>query len=112
MVKVAVLGIGGHAGHVMKPAADGLVSEGYDVVMVCADAVVLDDDPERLADFIRTVRRSDILFIDVHGDVSYFKHFRNLKDAVERSGISTLLYGCEESVVLGYRDMFDGDDED
>ena len=112
MVKVAVLGIGGHAGHVMRPAADGLVSEGYDVVMVCADAVVLDDDPERLADFIRTVRRSDILFIDVHGDVSYFKHFRNLKDAVERSGISALLYGCEESVVLGYRDMFDGDDED
>lgn len=112
MVKVAVLGIGGHAGHAMRPAAEALVASGYDVEMSCADAVALDDDPERLAAFLGTVRRSDILFIDVHGDVSYFKHFGSLRNEVERSGVNTLLFGCEEAVVLGYRGWFDGNDED
>lgn len=112
MVNVAVLGIGAHAGYVMKPAADRLCSEGYDIRMVCADTTALDEDIDELADFLREVRSADIVFIDVHGDVTYFRHFRNLQDTVEKSGTSILLYGCEESVVLRYREWFKGSDED
>lgn len=112
MVNVAVLGIGGHAGFVMQPAAEKLRSEGFDIRMTCADTTALDDDIGELADFLRAVRGSDIVFIDVHGDVTYFKHFRNLQDVVEKSGVSILLYGCEESVVLRYRQWFRGSDAD
>ncbi|MCQ2078568.1 MAG: cobaltochelatase subunit CobN [archaeon] len=112
MVSIVSLGIGGHAGFLMMPLADQLRAEGYDISLHCADSSNLDENLELIPDFLRKVRSADILFVNVHGDVSYFRHFGALLTAVESSGVPMLLFGCEEAVVLQYRRYFLGSDED
>ena len=112
MVTVSVLGIGSHTGYVMQPVAEQLRREGYDIKLNCADSTALDEDLSELTEFLKKVESTDILFLSVHGDVSFFRHYDNLKTVIEANHISTLLFGCEESVVLGYRKYFLGSDAD
>ena len=112
MVTIAVLGIGSHSGYVMAPRAEELRREGHDITMYCADSTTLDEELTELSDFLEHVKESDILFLSVHGDVSFFRHYDNLREVIESHGISTLLFGCEAPVVLSYRNYFQGSDDD
>ena len=112
MVTVSVLGIGSHTGFVMAPRAEELRREGHDITMYCADSTTLDEELGELSDFLEHVKKSDILFLSVHGDVSFFRHYDNLREVIESHNISMLLFGCEAPVVLSYRNYFRGSDED
>lgn len=111
MLRMAGIGIGSKDGHVLAPAVAGLSAE-YDIDLTCGDAVSLDDDPECLRDFLRKVGTCDFMLICVHGDVTYFRHFRELKDALDRSGCSALLVCSEPETTAEYRPLFRQGDED
>lgn len=112
MVSIVSLGIGAHGAFVMEPAATYFRGMGYAVNLLCEDSFTLDSELEKIPDFMSAVADSDILFVSVHGDVSYFKHFDTLRKVFESSDTSVLIYGCEESVLTEYRRYFHGSDED
>ena len=112
MVTVTTLGIGTHGGFVLEPAARELRKEGHEITLFCEDSATLDQELELIPGFLEKVRKSDLLLLNVHGDVTYFRHFDSLKNLMDSSDIPVLLYGCEEAVVLSYRKYFRGSDED
>ena len=112
MVTITTLAIGAHGGFVLEPAARELRKEGHEITLFCEDSTNLDEELELIPGFLDKVRKSDLLFLNVHGDVTYFRHFDSLKSLMDSSDISVLLYGCEEGVVLSYRKYFRGSDED
>lgn len=112
MVTISAIGIGAHTGFVMEVFATELRGDGYDITIHCADANTLDEDPVALHDFLCRVQVSDILFIQAHGDVSMFRHFDELRIVFEEHHVPTLVYGCEESVILQFRPFFTFPNED
>ncbi|MCQ2085615.1 MAG: hypothetical protein MJZ21_05685, partial [archaeon] len=112
MAVISYLGINGHAGFVMSNACARFHDEGHDITLHCADSHVLDDELERIPEFLEQVKKSDILFVNVHGDVTGFRHFENLLFTVKTSGVPMLLFGCEDAVVFQYRSYFKWSDED
>lgn len=112
MVKITTLGIGSHGAFVMVPAAESLQKDGADIDLYCEDSSTLDEDLALIPPFLDRVRSSDILFLNVHGDVTYFRHFDKLKEVIDSSDVSVLLYGCDEDILVEYRRYFRGSDED
>ena len=106
MVKVACLGIGSHAGFVMNPSADVLRSEGYDLTLVPGDSVTLDEEIDKLHDYLLEVADCDFIFVHAHGDVSYFRHWSNLRTVLEKKKVSAIVTGVDPSLSLEYRDLF------
>ncbi len=111
MLRIAGMGIGSKDGHILAPAVARL-SEDYDIELICGDAVDLDGDPERLGDFLKKIKTCDSMLICVHGDVTYFRHFRELKDTLDGSGCSALLVCSEPETTAEYRALFRQGDED
>ena len=109
MVSIALFGIGVKDGHVMDDARSRL--KDYDLSITTADSMVLDEDLDRLADFLRLVPTLDFMVIHVHGDVSYFRHFSELKRTLEASNCSALLICSEFDTTAEYRYLFKQDDE-
>ncbi len=112
MVKITVLGIGSHGAFLMLPVAESLRKTGADIDLHCEDSSTLDEDITLIPPFLERARSSDIIFLNVHGDVTYFRHFDKLKEVIESSNISVLLYGCDEDILVDYRRYFRGSDED
>ena len=112
MVKVACIGVGSHAGFVMNAPAEELRSQGYDVTVYSADSVTLDDEIDQLQDFLDKVSGCDFIFVSVHGDVSYFRHWSNLRKVIEKNKVSAILTGVEIPVALQERSLFLQSDED
>ncbi len=112
MVKITVLGIGSHGAFLMMPVAESLRKTGADIDLYCVDSSTLDEDLTLIPPFLERVRSSDILFLNVHGDVTYFRHFDKLKETIESSSVSVLLYGCDEDILADYRRYFRGSDEE
>ena len=108
MVHIAFLGVGVKDGHVMDYARSKL-SE-FDLRISVADSMSLDEDLDRLADFLRLVRELDFMVIHVHGDVSYFRHFEELRKTLESSKCSALLVCGEFGTTAQYRYLFRQDD--
>ncbi len=111
MLRIAGLGIGCRDGYILSPAVNEL-SGRYEIELTCGDAVSLDADPELLGDFLEKVGRCDFMLIRVHGDVSYFRHFRELTDTLAHSECSAFLVCSEPGVTEEYRSLFrqgDGD---
>ena len=106
MVRVACIGIGAHTGFVMEQSADRLRSEGYDIELVLGDSVTLDEDLDQLYDYLDDVSTCDFIFISAHGDVSYFRHWHNLRKVIEKNRISGIVYGYDESTSPEMRSLF------
>ena len=111
MLRIAGIGIGSKDGHILAPAVAAL-SEEYDIDLICGDAVALDGDLERLGEFLDEVRTCDFMLICVHGDVSYFRHFRELEETLEHSDCSALLVCSEPETTAEYRRLFRQGDDD
>ena len=112
MVKIACIGIGSHSGFVMVPSAEELRGQGYDIAVYAGDSVTLDSEIDKLRDFLDVVAQCDFLFVFAHGDVSFFRHWSNLKKVIEGNKISAIVTGVDESVSLQYRDLFLQSSED
>lgn len=110
MVSIAIFGIGVKDGHVMDYALSRL--KGYDIKVTAADSLALDQNLDKLSDFLLSVPTFDFMVIHVHGDVSYFKHFEELRLALESSKCSALLICSEFNTTALYRYMFRQSDED
>ena len=112
-MKAVCISVGANNGHAMDDAARGLREEGYNVEIVGADSCDMDSDilfNERILD---EVRHSDIVFMRVHGDVTYFKRFAAFEKTVESSRINTyLMCDSEVRVTDEHRSLFLGSDED
>ncbi|MBR4227121.1 MAG: cobaltochelatase subunit CobN [Candidatus Methanomethylophilaceae archaeon] len=97
----------------MDGAAGSLREEGYDVEVVGADSCDMDSDVlfnERILD---EVRRSDVVFVRVHGDVTYFKRFPQLERTARSGKVCTyLMCDSEVRVTDEHRGLFLGTDED
>ena len=106
MVRIACLGIGSHTGFVMEKPAEELRREGYDIELVQGDSVTLDEEIDQLYDFLDKVAGCDFMFICAHGDVSYFRHWHNLRKVLEKEHVSAVVYGFDESASSGYRCLF------
>ena len=96
-MKAVCISIGSNYGHAMDGAAGSLREEGYDVEVVGADSCDMDSDVlfnERILD---EVRRSDVVFVRVHGDVTYFKRFPQLERTARSGKVCTYLM-CDSEV--------------
>ena len=96
----------------MNPSAEELRGQGYDITVYAGDSITLDEEIDQLYDYLDKVSECDFIFINVHGDVSYFRHWSNLKKVIDKNNVSALVSGVEEAVALQYRDMFRQSDED
>ena len=112
MVKIACIGIGAHTGFVMDSSAEELRGEGYDITMYSGDSVTLDEEIDQLYDYLDRVAGCDFIFVHAHGDVSFFRHWPNLRKVIEKNRVSAIVTGVEESISLQYRDLFLQSDED
>ncbi len=112
MVKIACIGIGSHSGFVMNQPAEDLRRMGFDITIYAGDSVTLDAELDQLRDYLDKVSDCDFAFINAHGDVSFFRHWKNLKEVLEKNHVSAIVSGVEESVTLQYRDLFLQSDED
>ncbi len=112
MVKITTLSIGSHGAFVMVPIVESLRKDGANIDLYCEDSSTLDEDIALIPKFFERVSNSDILFINVHGDVTYFRHFDKLKKILDSSNVSVLLYGCDEDILTEYRRYFRGSDEE
>lgn len=112
MVRITTLGIGSHGAFVMEPVVKILRKQGAEIDLYCEDSSTLDRNLDKIPSFLERVCFSDILFLSVHGDVSYFRHFDKLKEILDSSNISVLLYGCDEDVLKEYRHYFRGNDDE
>ena len=106
MVKIACIGIGAHTGFVMEQPAEELRREGYDIELVLGDSVTLDEEIDQLYDYLAKISDADFVFVSAHGDVSFFRHWSNLKKVLEKNRISAIVTGPEESISIQYRDLF------
>ncbi len=112
-MKAVHISIGANYGHSMDDAAASLREEGFKVEITGADACDMDADVLFNTRILDEVRKADILFVRVHGDVTYFKKFDLLKKTVCSSGIPMfLLCESEEEVTAEYRKMFTGTQDD
>ena len=111
-MKVACIGVGSHAGFVMNAPAEELRSKGYDITVYAGDSVTLDDEIDQLRDYLDKVAECDFIFVSVHGDVSYFRHWSNLRKVIEKNKVSAIITGVEEAVALQERSLFLQSDED
>ena len=91
-------------GHIFDYAKKRL--SGYDLDVYAVDGVALDEDLDRLADFVRMIPTLDFIIIHVHGDVSYFKHFDEVKRAIENAKVSAILNCTEFETTAEYRYLF------
>ena len=91
-------------GHIFDYAKRRL--SGYDLDVYAVDGVALDEDLDRLADFVRLIPTLDFIIIHVHGDVSYFKHFDEVKRAIENAKVSAILNCTEFETTAEYRYLF------
>ena len=110
MVRIAVLGICVKDGHIMDWARSRLSDHDLDVR--CVDSVALDEDLDRLADFLKIIPEIDLMLIHVHGDVSYFRHWEEVRRRIEETGCSALLNCTEFETTAEYRYLFRQGDED
>ena len=106
MVKIACIGIGSHSGFVMVPSAEELRGQGYDITVCAGDSVTLDSEIDKLRDFLDDVAKCDFIFVLAHGDVSFFRHWSNLKKVIEKYNVSAIVTGVDESISLQYKDLF------
>ena len=106
MVKIACIGIGSHSGFVMSPSAEELRGQGYDITVCAGDSVTLDSEIDKLRDFLDEVAQCDFIFIMAHGDVSFFRHWSNLRKVMEKYKVSAIVTGVDESISLQYKDLF------
>ncbi len=106
MVKIACIGIAAHTGFVMEQPAEELRREGYEIELVLGDSVTLDEEIDQLYDYLNRVSECDFVFVYAHGDVSFFRHWSNLKKVIEKNHISAIVTGPEESISVQYRDLF------
>ncbi|AGI48184.1 Cobalamin biosynthesis protein CobN-related Mg-chelatase [Thermoplasmatales archaeon BRNA1] len=111
MVRIAGFGVGSHEGFVLEGPISIMRSQGYDIEFHGADSVTLDDDIDELKRFLDVVKGCDIIFLYVHGDVSYFRHWGNLREVIDTYGISAFMTGCDPEIIADWRYMFRQDDE-
>ena len=112
MVKISCIGIGSHSGFVMNQPAEELRRQGFDITIYAGDSVTLDTELDQLRDYLDKVSDCDFAFINAHGDVSFFRHWKNLKEVLEKNHVSAIVSGVDESVTLQYRDLFLQSNED
>ncbi len=106
MVKIACIGIGAHTGFIMKQPAEELRREGYEIELISGDSVTLDEEIDQLYDYLDKVSKCDFIFISAHGDVSYFRHWPNLRKVLEKNHISGIVYGYDDSTSSDMRSLF------
>ena len=106
VVRIACIGIGSHSGFVMEHPAEELRKKGYEITLFQGDSVTLDDELDVLQDFLKNVSGCDFIFINAHGDVSFFRHWPNLRDILESNGVSAIVSGLDESFSLQYQGLF------
>jgi len=112
-MKAVCISIGANYGHAMDDAARSLRGEGYDVEVVGADSCDMDSDILFNERMLSEVRSSDVVFVRVHGDVTYFKKFATFENTVESCGVCTyLMCDSEVRVTDEHRHLFTGNDED
>ena len=112
-MKAVCISIGANHGHVMDNAAKSLRDEGYDVEVVGADSCDMDADVLFNERILGEVKSSDVVFVRVHGDVTFFKRFSKLEQTVSSCGVSTyLMCDSEVRVTDEHRHLFLGTDED
>ena len=86
-MKIVNVSIGANHGHALDDAASALRSEGFDVEVVGADACDMDKDVLFNESVLREVESCDMLFVRVHGDVTFFKRFDSLKRTVVHENV-------------------------
>ena len=110
MVRLAILGICVKDGHIMDYAKSKLSDHDLDIHAV--DSVALDEDLDRLSDFLRLIPSLDFMIIHVHGDVSYFRHWGDVKRKIEESQISAIFNCTEFETTAEHRYLFRQGDEE
>ncbi len=106
MVRIASIGIGSHEVFVLEPSVGILKEQGLDIAFFGADSVTLDEDLPALLKFLDVVAECDFIFIYVHGDVSFFRHWGNLRTIIDAHKIPAILTGCETDLIAQYHYMF------
>ena len=110
---IAVISICTKDSHCLDPAAKELNQEGYDIELTCADSVDLDADPILLNKTAELLPSVDLIFLRVHGDVTFFKKFDKIRDIIDENNKIAFLSCTEEWVMDEHRYMFrDLDDYD
>ena len=112
MVKIGCIGVGAHSGFLMEEPAAILRGQGYDVTVFSGDSVTLDEEPDQLYDYLENISECDFLFINAHGDVTFFRHWPNLRNILETNRVSAIVCGIDEPLALSYRNLFLQSDED
>ena len=92
--------------HSLDNVAAQLRREGYEITLTCADSADLEEDVILFSNILDKVSEADLILIKVHGDVSYFKKFDKLKDAIDKENKIAFLTCTEEWVQDEYRYMF------
>lgn len=107
------LGIGGNYSHTFVKPAEALVKEGYDIELGCFDYKDLNEDILKHDAFLRTLRTADFIFVQVHGDVTYYKRYDQFEKALRLSNIPVILFcNSDPDVTARHRDLFRYSDED
>ena len=113
ILMITNISIGSNHGHVMDEAAKALWNEGFKFELICADSKDLNEDILLHDRILKSVERSELILIRVHGDVSYYKKFNILEKVIQSSECSVLLEcGSDPEVTLRYRYMFKQSDEE
>lgn len=94
--------------HCLDAATKELRSEGYEIDLLQADSSDMDEDMIFLSEVCKKTSDADFIVVKVHGDVTYFKKFDRLKDAIDRNGRAAFLSCTEEWVMKEYKYMFRG----
>lgn len=112
-MKIVNLSIQGTDANVMTAPAEELrIREGYDIDLYCVNATEADGDVLVYRELVRRTEEADLVIIRCMSDPSRFKRFQKYEEVLKKCPGYVLLHSGNPDVVLLYRSLFRGSDED
>ena len=111
IVKIAYLSVMNRDGVIIgKAMAEADVPA--HIRITCTDSETIDGDERSFVSFMNAVKESDVFFIKLHGDHSWYKKFDRMMKIVEKKDINMLYYGSLPETDAEYRHHFKHDETD
>lgn len=80
--------------------------------LICAESEILDSDENDFLEYLKEIRKTDLIIVNLHGDQSFFKKYDRMMEIVESYGVDMLYTGSVEELNNENRFRFRHSDED
>lgn len=112
MIKVLYFGCGSGDNPILFLAGENLSEEGIDIEIKGYSSEDLDKKEEVFIEALNHIHSVDLIIINLHGSVPYFKKFFRLKEIIELEKKCTFLMSTIDDEMADYRQWFSFSDVD